>query len=50
MDSKLARIKSKARWHGGAVLVEYSLILAFVAVPAIIGIIAGGVSMLNEYR
>lgn len=33
-----------------AVLVEYALLLAFVAVPAVMGLALGGVKMLAEYR
>jgi hypothetical protein len=44
-----AKVRARAR-RRGAVLVEYSLVLAFVAMPTVAGIIAGGVSMLREYR
>ena len=34
----------------GAVLVEYALLLTFVAIPTMMGITAGGVKMLADYR
>ncbi len=34
----------------GAVIVEYALLLTFVAIPTLIGITAGGMKMLADYR
>lgn len=34
----------------GAVLVEYAFLLLAVAVPAMAGFVAGGASLLREYR
>jgi hypothetical protein len=34
----------------GAVLVEYALLLAAVAIPAMAGILAGGVAMAKDYK
>ena len=33
-----------------AVLVEYALLLTFVAIPTMMGITAGGLTMLASYR
>ena len=38
------------RRQRGAVLVEYALLLTFVAIPTLIGITLGGVKMLADYR
>lgn len=35
---------------GGAVAIEYTMLLTFVALPLVAALAAGGVSMLNEYR
>lgn len=34
----------------GAVLVEYAFLLAAIAIPAMMGIVAGGAAMLKEYQ
>jgi Flp pilus assembly pilin Flp len=34
----------------GAVVVEYALLLMAVGVPAVVGLTAGGVQMLTNYR
>lgn len=34
----------------GAVLVEYAFLLTAFAIPALGGIVAGGVKLLNEYH
>ena len=34
----------------GAVLVEYAFLLAAVAIPTMMGIVAGGVAMFKEYK
>lgn len=34
----------------GAVLVEYAFLLTAFAIPAILGIAAGGAAMLKEYK
>ena len=44
---QLARLR---RNQMGAVVVEYALLVAFVAVPTVAGLTAGGVIMLNGYR
>jgi Flp pilus assembly pilin Flp len=38
------------RETGGAVAVEYTMLLIFVAMPLAAALMAGGVVMLNEYR
>ncbi len=43
------RRKSRAR-RRGAVLVEYALLLTAFAIPAMAGIVAGGVAMLKDYQ
>ena len=45
--SKQTRSIRRAR---GAVIVEYALLLTFVAVPTMMGLSLGGVRMLAEYR
>jgi hypothetical protein len=47
LRSIIARNRSRAR---GAVLVEYAFLLTAVAIPVMIGISAGGMQMLNNYR
>ena len=47
MSVKLAKKRSRAR---GAVLVEYAFLLTAVAIPVMIGISAGGMQMLSQYR
>lgn len=49
MDTKGTGTRRRVRARG-AVLVEYSLVLAFVAVPAVLGIIYGGTLMLRDYQ
>jgi hypothetical protein len=39
-----------ARDAGGAVVIEYTMLLIFVALPIAFGLTAGGVMMLKEYR
>ncbi len=36
--------------HRAAVLVEYALLLTFVAIPTLMGVTAGGIRMLADYR
>lgn len=36
--------------RGGAVVVEYTMLLVFVAIPLVAALMAGGVMMLREYR
>lgn len=43
----MRRRRSKSR---GAVLVEYTLLLTAFAVPAMMGIAAGGVAMMKDYQ
>jgi hypothetical protein len=47
---KRARTTARTRRARGAVLVEYALLLTFVAIPTMMGITAGGVKMLADYR
>ena len=42
--------RSLTREAGGAIVVEYTMILVFVALPLVAGLTAGGVMMLREYR
>lgn len=35
---------------GGAVVVEYTMLLIFVGLPLVAGLTAGGIMMLKEYR
>ncbi len=39
-----------ARGVRGAVAVEYAMLLVMVAIPTIVGIVAGGVNLLNDYN
>jgi len=41
--------RSRAR-RRGAVLVEYALLLTAFAIPAMMGIVAGGVAMMKDYQ
>jgi len=43
------RSKSRAK-RRGAVLVEYALLLTAFAIPAMMGIAAGGVAMMKDYQ
>lgn len=45
IQSKRAGIRSR-----GAVLVEYAFLLTAVAIPVMMGVVAGGVAMMKEYR
>lgn len=45
-----ARARARRARHRGAVLVEYALLLTFLAVPTIAGLTYGGVLMLQNYR
>jgi len=44
---RLARLRRNTM---GAVAVEYAFLVAFVAAPMVIGITAGGVEALNDFR
>jgi hypothetical protein len=44
------RRSSKRAGQRGAVIVEYALLLTFVAIPTVMGIVAGGVAMLKDYQ
>ena len=52
--NRIERVKARARMarsrSRGAVMVEYALLLSFVAVPIVIGLTAGGVQMLALYK
>ena len=45
------RVARKSAWRDtrGAVMVEYALLLTFVAVPTVVGLTAAGVSLLKGY-
>jgi Flp pilus assembly protein TadG len=43
------RRKNRAK-RRGAVLVEYALLLTAFAIPAMMGIAAGGVAMMKDYQ
>jgi hypothetical protein len=45
-----ANAKRARRRRRGAVIVEYAFLLTAVAIPAVIGIGAGGIAMLKEYK
>lgn len=47
---RTARLRTALATSRGAVLVEYALLLTFVAIPTMMGITAGGVKMLADYR
>ena len=42
--------RSLARNQRGAVAAEYALLLTFVAVPTVLGILAGAATMLSNYN
>lgn len=42
--------KSRKAKRRGAVLVEYALLLTAFAIPAMMGITAGGVAMMKDYQ
>lgn len=48
-NRKRAARKSAWRDTRGAVMVEYALLLTFVAVPTVVGLTAAGVSLLSGY-
>jgi len=50
MRIKREQLAKLRRNQLGAVVVEYALLVAFVAVPTVVGLTAGGVIMLNGYR
>ncbi len=50
MRIKKEQLAKLRRNQLGAVVVEYALLLAFVAVPTVAGLTAGGVIMLKGYR
>ena len=43
-----ARVKARRR-SIGAVMVEYALLLTFVAIPTVVGLTAAGVILYNAY-
>lgn len=43
-------LRSRRRSLRAAVLVEYALLLTFVAIPTLMGVTAGGIKMLADYR
>ncbi len=46
-ESRVIRRRGRRR---GAVLVEYAFLLTAVAIPAMMGIVAGGVAMMKDYQ
>lgn len=44
------RRRSHRTRRRGAVLVEYALLLTAFAIPAMIGITAGGIAMMHDYQ
>ena len=46
----LAAKRRRSRGSRGAVLVEYAFLLTAFAIPAMMGIVAGGAAMLKEYQ
>lgn len=44
------RRRSSRAGRRGAVLVEYALLLTAFAIPAIMGIVAGGLAMMRDYQ
>jgi hypothetical protein len=52
-ESKPARVERRRRGAAarrGAVLVEYTFLLAAFAIPVMMGIVAGGVAMMRDYQ
>ncbi len=47
--ARSSRRKSAWRDTRGAVMVEYALLLTFVAVPTVVGLTAAGVTLLKNY-
>ena len=43
-------MKRRRRNSRGAVLVEYAFLLTAVAIPAIAGIVGGGIAMMKDYQ
>ena len=48
--SKSSQFRSRTLSGRGAVIVEYALLLTFVAIPTMMGITLGGIKMLADYR
>ncbi len=46
-ESRIRRSRGRRR---GAVLVEYAFLLTAFAIPAMMGIVAGGVAMMKDYQ
>jgi len=48
----VSKIRRNSAWRDtrGAVMVEYALLLTFVAVPTVIGLTVAGISLLNGYK
>jgi len=47
MGNKISKLRRNRR---GAVAVEYALLLVAVAIPAVTGIVAGSVTMLQNFQ
>jgi hypothetical protein len=48
--TKKKTFNRRQRGARGAVIVEYAFLLTAFAIPAIMGIVAGGVAMLKDYQ
>lgn len=46
----MGRRRSSRAKRRGAVLVEYALLLTAFAIPAMMGIVAGGAAMMKDYK
>ncbi len=52
MSSLKRRLRHQLRhpwWNRGAVMVEYALLVSFVAIPTVIGVSAGAVLLTQNY-
>jgi Flp pilus assembly protein TadG len=50
MNRSLLNRARRRKATRGAVLVEYALLLTAFAIPAMMGIVAGGVAMMRDYQ
>jgi|GEM_PF-1802030 len=48
--SRVAIVRRSRGRRRGAVLVEYAFLLTAFAIPAMMGIVAGGVAMMKDYQ
>lgn len=49
-DVPASSVRRLVKDTGGAVVVEYTMLLIFVGLPLVAGLTAGGIMMLKEYR